>query len=573
MVTVGQILNRRYKIISLLGEGGMGAVYRAQDLLFDREVALKEFRLGDLPSEEEPDSKSDETVVRDSRPILLTREKALEQFTSEAMLLARLEHPNLPKVYDFFAVGFEGYISMTLIEGNSLEDLQKKDGKPFSEDAVQGWLLQVMDALEYCHQRGVIHRDLKPANLLLQTNGGIFLVDFGIAKMLVAGQKETSTGARAYSPGFAPPEQYSGRGGTTSSSDIYSLGATTYALMTGVTPTEPNDQIAGEELTPPRALNAAISDRMEKFILSCLQLKKSDRPQSILAARDLLLGNNQPSQSDSVSPRPSESKDSTSKPILLLNKESALKSALSSTQSTTLEPLSPSIKDKPETLPPLLEEKTNPVPFETIAKPRRKFPVWIVVILIGIGIYLLLQNLYPGMLQNLFSGNGGLVATQSVDKPATKAPTLNNDGSTAVAANTQPPTAQFAGGTSVASTCVISKPEVAINSHSIIKNGERNFSYKAYFTNPSGWGNGKFSFSMQPISPNSSFFCGTGGDPIQCAVMSTNSDLLFCQKTISFSVDSGKNSNIVFCDYEIRLLENTCGELISYQYKYEFPVR
>ena len=551
----------------------MGAVYRAQDLLFDREVALKEFRLGDLPSEEEPDSKSDETVVRDSRPIQLTREKALEQFTSEAMLLARLEHPNLPKVYDFFAVGFEGYISMTLIEGNSLEDLQKKDGKPFSEDTVQGWLLQVMDALEYCHQRGVIHRDLKPANLLLQTNGGIFLVDFGIAKMLVAGQKETSTGARAYSPGFAPPEQYSGRGGTTSSSDIYSLGATTYALMTGVTPTEPNDQIAGEELIPPRTLNAAISDRMEKFILSCLQLKKADRPQSILAARDLLLGTNQPSQTGVISQKVLELKDSRSKPVSLPKKESVVQQDISPAQTISSESLPPSLKDKEEIPSSLPEEDFTPVPPETISKPKRKVPVWILVILIGISIYLIVQNLFPGMLQNLFSGNGGLVATQAVDKPATEAPSPNSDGSTVAVADTQPPSAQFAGSTSEASTCVISKPAVAINSHSIIKNGERNFSYKAYFTNPSGWGNGKYSFSMQPISPNSSFFCGTGGDPIQCAVMSTNSDLLFCQKTISFSVDSGKNSNIVYCDYEISLLEESCGELITYQYNYEFPVR
>ncbi len=574
MLAINQVLNGRYRIEASLGEGGMGAVYRAFDMLFDRYVALKEFRLGDLPSETEQFEETDHTIVRDSRPVQLTREKAMEQFFAEAKLLAKLEHSNLPKVYDFFNRGFEGYLVMTLIEGSSLEKILGENGGPLAEETVQGWLLQVMDALNYCHLMDVIHRDLKPANLLLTPDGLVYLVDFGIAKLLVAGQKETSTGARAYSPGFAPPEQYSGRGGTNPSSDIYSLGATAYALLTNITPTEPNDQISGESpLPPPRQMNPEISEKMERFILACLHLKKQERPQSILEARDLLLGTPPqlvepviPSKSLDAASQPKSQpikpakEDSNSKPAS--KQESPVVSQPVVPTPQIVQPVPPSIKEKPA-LPPSLQKKSAV---------KRKFPIWLVILLLLVGVFLLLKNFIPGFPSSLLESFGNLTSTQEVNKPATEAPARQVDDEDAIPGNTQSPTAQPVATTSGAFTCSDPNPTVSLNSHSFAKIDSLSFAYKVYFTSSSGWENGTYTFTMQPRK-NSSFFCGQGEEVIRCSVNKINPDLLFCQYPITFSPESRRSSGTVYCDYDITLTEEACGDIHKYRYGYDFPVQ
>ena len=136
---------------------------------------------------------------------------------------------------------------MTLIEGRSLTDALEENGGPISEETLTDWLKQVLEALQYCHSKGVIHRDLKPDNLLLTDDGQVYLIDFGIAKALNPGQRATSTGARILSPGYAPPEQYSAReGGIDPCSDLYSLGAVAYTLLTGEVPPEATERMAGK---------------------------------------------------------------------------------------------------------------------------------------------------------------------------------------------------------------------------------------------------------------------------------------------------------------------------------------
>lgn len=591
MLKAGQVLNGRYEIRNLLGQGGMGAVYRAFDRLFDRDVALKEFCLGDLPSEAESFPHTDQTVVRNSQPVMLTREKAMQQFFAEAKLLAKLEHPNLPKVSDFFNLGFEGYLAMTLIEGSSLEKILADNAAPLAEDTVQAWLLQVMDALDYCHRMDVIHRDLKPANLLLSPGGLVYLVDFGIAKSLVAGQKETSTGARAYSPGFAPPEQYSGRGGTNPASDIYSLGATAYALLTATTPVEPNDQIAGEILVPPRSLNPLISQRMEKFILSCMQLKKTDRPQTILAARDLLLSTPEPPHIESHTRSSIVEKVGDSKPIQPLKVQGPISSGgvtvpplkVQGSVSSEAAPVPSPVKQPPvqpiaasPASPPvaLPKPKPDPAKVEKPLKARKKTPAWLIFLLLGIGLVAALQIFAPEVLQDLFSGGQRPVSTLQAEEPVRAEPTLPPQQAGTLSAGTGSSETRPAGTNTATGSCPVPDPAVAINSHSVTRNWERNFTYKAYFTNSSGWGeNGSFSFSLTPMSPASSFYCGTQAYQSQCTVMSSNPDLLFCQQSLSFSIDSARNSSSVYCDYEIRLEEANCAELHTYRYAYEFPVQ
>ena len=288
MLKDGEKLVGRYRIENQLGKGGMGAVYRAYDELKKRPVAIKEFALGYLPSEAElPDA--NQTVVRGSKPAQLTREKALEQFKHEAELLVDLHHPNLPEIFDFFILGTEGYIVMTLIEGRSLADALEANGQPFAEETVRPWILQILDALIYCHTQGVIHRDIKPENLLLAGNDQIYLVDFGIAKPFISGPSATTTGARAYSPGFAPTEQYAGKGGTDPRSDLYSLGAVAYCLLTCEIPTDAAERMSEDNLPQPRSLNPSISAQMEGFILACMQLRKAERPANALVAKELLL--------------------------------------------------------------------------------------------------------------------------------------------------------------------------------------------------------------------------------------------------------------------------------------------
>ena len=249
MLKIGEELHGRYRIDALLGEGGMGAVYQAFDWLKQRKVAVKEFLLRNLPSEGDSPEIESTQAHRGSKP--LTREQALLQFRREAELLSRLTHPNLPEVLDFFTQEDQGYIVMTLIEGKDLYSLIEEHNAPFPEEQVRKWLEQILNALAYCHSHNVIHRDLKPENLILADDGKIFLVDFGIAKTLGTTSTLTTVGATALSPGYSPPEQYAGVGGTDERSDIYSIGAVLYFLLTGKNPVESTMRLAGDPLESP----------------------------------------------------------------------------------------------------------------------------------------------------------------------------------------------------------------------------------------------------------------------------------------------------------------------------------
>jgi eukaryotic-like serine/threonine-protein kinase len=266
----GQLLAGRYRILRLLGQGGMGAVYLAEDVrLPGRQVAVKE----------------------NFDPSLGGR----GQFEREAIMLARLKHPSLPQVTDHFVLpSGEQYLVMEYVAGESLDEILARRGAP-PEAEVLGWIDQVMDALEYMHtwvdpvtgqSTPVIHRDIKPANIKLTLQGKIVLVDFGIAKYQTA--SGTMTGARAASPGFSPVEQYVG--GTDARSDIYALGATLYTLLTGQVPPESPAIAAGALLTPPRILNPTVSPKIEQSILRAMRLQAADRYQSVSEFRHDLFG-------------------------------------------------------------------------------------------------------------------------------------------------------------------------------------------------------------------------------------------------------------------------------------------
>ena len=249
----GQMLNNRYRIVKLLGQGGFGAVYKAWDTLLNRPCALKEsFELS-------PEGQ--------------------RQFLREAQILAGLSHPNLPQVSDFFTVAGQGqYLVMTFVEGQDLEELRAQAGGRLPEAQALGWIGQVLDALAYLHRQkpAVIHRDIKPANIKITPpdedypQGRAMLVDFGVAKTYDPVLR-TTMGARAVTPGYSPHEQYGQTNAVTDArTDIYALGATLYTLLTGREPPESVLRLLRDPLVPPRQLNPAISPAVEAAILKAL---------------------------------------------------------------------------------------------------------------------------------------------------------------------------------------------------------------------------------------------------------------------------------------------------------------
>ncbi len=258
-----QVLNNRYKIIKLLGQGGFGEVYQAWDMRLDGCCAVK----------------------RNLQPSPEVR----KQFEQEARMLFKLRHPNLPRVQDYFTgAEDEQYLVMDFVEGEDLRAFSKRAGKPPVEQALT-WLGQVCDALTYLHTRQppVIHRDIKPANIIITFEGEAMLVDFGIAK--VDTQMRTLSGARGWSPGFAPPEQY-GQGRTDAQSDVYSLGATAYALLTGESPPDAMDIAAGDK-EPARLaheVNPEVPLPVSQAIAKAMQLSRAQRTRTAAEFRQAL---------------------------------------------------------------------------------------------------------------------------------------------------------------------------------------------------------------------------------------------------------------------------------------------
>ncbi len=213
------LLNGRYKLETRIGQGGMGAVYKASDTRFNnRPIAIKEMARAGLSQ--------------------AGLQEAEEAFEREARLLADLLHPNLPRIYDHFTEGERSYLVMDFIEGRTIEDyVEQANGKPLPLEKVLDWGVQLCDVLGYLHthQPPIIFRDLKPSNVMISESGHVYLIDFGIARVFKPGQSHDTVALG--SPGFAAPEQY-GKAQSTPRSDIYSLGALLHCLLTGVDPSE-----------------------------------------------------------------------------------------------------------------------------------------------------------------------------------------------------------------------------------------------------------------------------------------------------------------------------------------------
>jgi len=263
LLTLQTMLKGRYTVLKQAGRGGFGAVYKAADTQFgNRLVAIKEMSQNSL----------------DARDLAA----ATEAFKNEAMLLAGLTHPNLPRIYEQFAENGRSYLVMDFIDGETLEDhIKNADQKKVAVDKVLEIALQLCSVLEYLHTRQppIIFRDLKPGNVMLTSNGHIYLIDFGIARHFKPGQKQDTTALG--SSGYAPPEQY-GKSQTTERADIYSLSATLHQLLSGNDPSESPFRFAPLHFTEPALAG------LDTLIMSMVSIEINKRPASITSVRQEL---------------------------------------------------------------------------------------------------------------------------------------------------------------------------------------------------------------------------------------------------------------------------------------------
>lgn len=275
----GEILKERYEIRRIIGQGGMGSVYLADDLRLEgRLCALKEVF---------HDPQFSEELLRQTR----------EQFTREATVLARLDHPNLPKVSDYFSYEQRDYLVMDFVPGRDLSVLMTdaRLKETFLEEReVLTWAAQIIDALEYLHSQDppIVHRDVKPSNLKLTPNSVIKLVDFGLVKVLASGEVTVTVLQGRGTAHYTPLEQYGGDAGHTDvRTDIFSLGATLYHLLTNQPPAEARDRFLQPGiLVPLREINPSISPRTERAVLWAMNLHPEERLQNMSLFRQALLG-------------------------------------------------------------------------------------------------------------------------------------------------------------------------------------------------------------------------------------------------------------------------------------------
>lgn len=260
----GTLLNQRYEILAVVGQGGMGTVYKAEHVRLHSIVAVKE--------------------IRGTGAEGVEKRQELEACEHEAQFLVRLNHTHLPKVTDAFIENDNFYLIMEFIEGVTLDSrLAAAGGAPV--DVLQGveWGLQIADVLAYLHSQEppIIFRDLKPSNVMVQPDGAIKLIDFGIARHFQEGaSKDTSL---LGSVGYSPPEQF-GKGQTDQRSDVYAFGATLHHLITGRDPA-----LTPFKFAPANKLNLQVPDSLANLLEMCLSIEPKDRPQSINVAAVQLL--------------------------------------------------------------------------------------------------------------------------------------------------------------------------------------------------------------------------------------------------------------------------------------------
>ena len=253
MATIGQVIDDKYEILKLIGQGGMSKVYLAMDKRLNKQWAIKEI-------EKRAKDKNNEVVIQSA--------------IAEANLIKQLDHPAIVRIVDIIDNGNVIYIIEDYIEGETLSSILENNGAQPQELVIE-WAMQICEALEYLHTRKppIIYRDMKPANVMLKPDGNIKVIDFGIAREYK--DQSLADTVSLGTKGYAAPEQFGGKGQTDARTDVYCLGVTLYHLVTGQNPCEPP-----YEIYPIRHWNPQLSAGLEAIIQKCTQLNPADRYQS-----------------------------------------------------------------------------------------------------------------------------------------------------------------------------------------------------------------------------------------------------------------------------------------------------
>lgn len=253
MAKIGSLIDQKYEIITIIGQGGMSTVYLAIDRRLNKQWAIKEIK-----------------KTMNGRQ----NEIHIHSLLTEANLMKKWDHPTLPRIVDIIEENETIYIVMDYVEGKSLDVILKEKGK-IQQEFVINWAKQLCEALHYLHtcKPAVIYRDMKPANIMVKPDGNVKLIDFGIAREYK--QENSNDTLCLGTRGYAAPEQFGGKGQTDPRTDIYCLGVTLYHLLTGKDPAEPPYQIY-----PIRTWDDSLSSGLEKIIIKCTELNPEDRYQS-----------------------------------------------------------------------------------------------------------------------------------------------------------------------------------------------------------------------------------------------------------------------------------------------------
>jgi outer membrane protein assembly factor BamB/tRNA A-37 threonylcarbamoyl transferase component Bud32 len=278
MLQPGDVLQDRYMILGIIGSGGFSTVYRARDLRFQsviRLCAVKEMGIGTADPQ--------------------LRELTIKSFEREASVLAMLNHPAIPDIFDYFTEGNQSYLVLEFVAGQDLQQWLDETDELVDEQKALDWALQICEALAYLHSQKpqpIVFRDLKPSNIMLDQYNHIRLIDFGIAKMFQANEDK---GTMIGTAGYTPPEQY--RGEASPAVDVYGLGATLHHLMTRRDPRHETPFTFHER--PIHAANGAISRVFESIVSRCLAYDPKDRFPDAMALQEALLALSQSNDEES----------------------------------------------------------------------------------------------------------------------------------------------------------------------------------------------------------------------------------------------------------------------------------
>ena len=285
------VLNSKYLIEKTLGQGGFGITYKAMSSLTGKPSCIKELFVENSSTRTE-----DYSVRTTDMKGVYSFQDLMDRFFLEADQLAAFNHPNIVKIHERFEANGTGYFVMDYVEGLTLKQLVKQDGRIPKDQAIP-MIYQLLDALEVVHSQNILHRDIKPGNVLISPGGKATLIDFGAARDFLEGKSQAHT--TIVTPGFAPPEQYQENHERHASGDIYSLAATAYYMLTAKRPPSAPERIFGE-LIPPNKIVPEIDSAFSSALVTALSLDPEDRFQNVSEFRAAM---NQVAGKDEQQPR------------------------------------------------------------------------------------------------------------------------------------------------------------------------------------------------------------------------------------------------------------------------------